>query len=224
MFVKNMIMKKFLMFMAIMIAVVSLSSCNSFENKTKNKAENSLENSAKNSLENKAKKQLHTTIKEVARNPKTYKITNEKVIFSNDSMCTISFIGRGQNGFGGYSSSKMEYTVTKLRKSDLHKDGRTTYCETLLNMENEFERDCSIKKEIYNIDNGLLNVSSKKLYNKFIKKGMSKEDAKSNYLYRIAIINLTFGEGREIGGNGWCPSPLYQLSVSEDLSYPQTHF
>ena len=43
-----MIMKKVLMFMAIMIAVVSLSSCNSFEDKTKN----SLENKAKNSLEN----------------------------------------------------------------------------------------------------------------------------------------------------------------------------
>ena len=215
-----MIMKKVLMFMAIMIAVVSLSSCNSFEDKAKN----SLENKVEDSFENKAKKQLHATMKEVARNPKTYKITNEKVIFSSDSMCTISFVGSGQNGFGGYSSSKMEYTFIKVRKSDLHKDGRTTYCETLLNMENQFERMLSMKEEIYNIDNGLLDVSSKKLYNKFIKKGMSKEDAKSNYLYSIAIINLTFGEGREIGGNGWCPSPLYQVSVSEYLSYPQTHF
>ena len=155
-------------------------------------------------------------MKEVARNPETYKITNEKVIFSSDSMCTISFVGSGQNGFGRYSTSRMEYTVVKC------KDDK--YCETLLNMENQFERMLSIKEEIYNIDNGSLDVSSKKLYNKFIKKGMSKEDAKSNYLYSIAIINLTFGEGREIGGNGWCPSPLYQVSVSEYLSYPQTHF
>lgn len=51
MFVKNMIMKKILMFMAIMIAVVSLSSCNSFEDKAKN----SLENKAEDSFENKAK-------------------------------------------------------------------------------------------------------------------------------------------------------------------------
>ena len=35
MFVKNMIMKKVLMFMAIMIAVVSFSSCNSLEDKAK---------------------------------------------------------------------------------------------------------------------------------------------------------------------------------------------
>ena len=47
MFVKNMIMKKILMFMAIMIAVVSLSSCNSFENKAKNSLENETENVAK---------------------------------------------------------------------------------------------------------------------------------------------------------------------------------
>lgn len=47
MFVKNMIMKKILMFMAIMIAVVSLSSCNSLEDKAKNSLENETENVAK---------------------------------------------------------------------------------------------------------------------------------------------------------------------------------
>ena len=46
-----MIMKKVLMFMAIMIAVVSLSSCNSFDDK------------AKKSLENKAKEQLMAALK-----------------------------------------------------------------------------------------------------------------------------------------------------------------
>ena len=40
-------MKKILMFMAIMIAVISLSSCNSFENKAKNSLENETENVAK---------------------------------------------------------------------------------------------------------------------------------------------------------------------------------
>ena len=40
-------MKKVLMFMAIMIAVISLSSCNSFENKAKNSLENETENVAK---------------------------------------------------------------------------------------------------------------------------------------------------------------------------------
>lgn len=38
-------MKKILMFMAIVISVVSLSSCNSFENKAKNSLENEVEDS-----------------------------------------------------------------------------------------------------------------------------------------------------------------------------------
>ena len=40
-------MKKILMFMAIMIAVVSLSSCDSLEDKAKNSLENETENVAK---------------------------------------------------------------------------------------------------------------------------------------------------------------------------------
>lgn len=201
--------------MAIMIAVVSISSCNSFENKEKN------------SLENKAKEQLHATMKELARNPETYKITNEKVIFSSDSMCTISFVGSGQNGLGRYSTSRMEYTIVKC------KDDK--YCETLLNMENQFERMLSIKEEIYNIDNdfpfdspnGNLFIDSKmqmSCYYDYIKDGMSKEDAKTKDLYvRAMAILFTIG-GREIGGNSWGPAHFYQIKVSEDLSYPQAHF
>ena len=210
-----MIMKKVLMFMAIMIAVVSLSSCNSFEDK------------AKKSLENKAKEQLHVTMKELARNPETYKIENEKVIFSSDSMCTISFVGSGQNGLGRYSTSRMEYTIVKC------KDDK--YCETLLNMENQFERMLSIKEEIYNIDNdfpfdspnGNLFIDSEmqmSCYYDYIKDGMSKEDAKTKDLYvRAMAILFTIG-GREIGGNSWGPAHFYQIKVSEDLSYPQAHF
>ena len=40
-----MIMKNILMLMAIMAAVISLSSCNSFENKAKNSLENEVEDS-----------------------------------------------------------------------------------------------------------------------------------------------------------------------------------
>lgn len=170
-------MKKILMFMAIMVAVVTLSSCNSFEKK--------------------AKKQLRDTMEELAKNPETYKITNEKIVFSNDSMCTISFIGRGQNGFGGYNSSKMEYTLIKLPKDD---KGETTYCEALLDMEDRKDRRNSIKETINDIDKGFLYGSSKDVYNEFIKKGMNKEDAKANYLYFQAMINATIN-GREIDNN-----------------------
>ena len=165
------------MFMAIMIAVVSLSSCNS--------------------LEKKAKRQLRDTMEELAKNPETFKITNEKVVFSNDSMCTISFIGRGQNVFGGYNSSKMEYTFIKLAKDD---EGKTTYCEALLDMETKKDRRNSIKEAISDVDKGFLYGSSKAVYDEFIKKGMSKEDAKANYLYFQAVVNSAIN-GREIENN-----------------------
>lgn len=174
---KRKVMKKILAYMAIIIAVISLSSCNS--------------------LEKKAKRQLRDTMEELAKNPETFKITNEKVVFSNDSMCTISFIGRGQNGFGGYNSSKMEYTFIKLAKDD---EGKTTYCEALLDMENQKDRRNSIKETINDVDKGFLYGSSKAVYDDFIKKGMSKEDAKANYLYFQAMVNTAIN-GREIDNN-----------------------
>lgn len=174
---KRKVMKKILAYMAIIIAVISLSSCNS--------------------LEKKAKRQLRDTMEELAKNPETFKITNEKVVFSNDSMCTISFIGRGQNGFGGYNSSKMEYTFIKLAKDD---EGETTYCEALLDMESQKDRRNSIKEAINDVDKGFLYGSSKAVYDEFIKKGMSKEDAKANYLYFQAMVNTAIN-GREIDNN-----------------------
>ena len=201
-----MIMKKILMFMAIMIAVVSLSSCNSFENKAKN----SLENEVEDSFENKAKKQLHATMKEVARNPYTDKITNEKVIFSNDSMCTISFIYKEYDDsnlgrcLGRYSQSKCEYTLVKLRKDPV------IYSSIFLRVEDlDYESEISIQKTIDYINNGfphdlLEDVLEgdvfkllKKTYNDNIKKGMSKEDAKANCLYIRAIANSDT-DGKEI--------------------------
>ena len=183
-----MIMKKVLMFMAIMIAVVSLSSCNSFEDK--------------------AKKRLRAKIEEVAKNPETFKIINEKVIFSNDSMCTISFIGSGQNSLGGYNSSEKEYTLIKFPKT--YKGG-TTYGESLLDMEDQMERRMSIQEAINEIDNDSLDDSQndylsiglkqlkKSVYDYYCtKKGMSKEDAKANYLYIRTIVNLSAIHGKEI--------------------------
>ena len=214
-----MIMKKILMLMAITAAVISLSSCNSFENKAKN----SLENEVEDSFENKAKKQLHATMKEVARNPYTDKITNEKVIFSNDSMCTISFIYKEYDDsnlgrcLGRYSQSKCEYTLVKLRKDPVI-EKTTIYSSIFLRVEDlDYESEISIQKTIDYINNGfphdlLEDVLEgdvfkllKKTYNDNIKKGMSKEDAKANCLYIRAIANsdtygkeITYTDGKEI--------------------------
>ena len=69
-----------------------------------------------NSFENGAKNTMHNTIKELAKNPDTYKLSNEEVVVSNDSLVIIHCIGKGQNGFGGWSSSRIEYIYILTKK------------------------------------------------------------------------------------------------------------
>ena len=228
-------MKKTLMFMAIMIAVVSLSSCGSLENNedclysykylAKNKPYNYKSSSNLESLlgrtnkiieplniYNKAKKQLYDYNKaknqlddynKAKKQLDDYNITNEKVIVLNDSMCTISFIdGRYNSNFELYSQSRIEYTLVKLRKGPVK--GTTIYSSMFLNV--DYESKKSIQKTIDYIDNGISHSLQedvlddymfkllKKTYNDNIKKGMSKEDAKANCLYLMAIANSdTYG-------------------------------
>ena len=221
--------------MAIMIAVVSLSSCGSLENNedclysykssTKNKPYNYKSSSNLESLlgrtnkiieplniYNKAKKQLYDYIKakkqlydynKAKKQLDDYNITNEKVIVLNDSMCTISFIdGRYNSNFELYSQSRIEYTLVKLRKGPVK--GTTIYSSMFLNV--DYESKKSIQKTIDYIDNGISHSLQedvledymfkllKKTYDDNIKKGMSKEDAKANCLYLMAIANSdTYG-------------------------------
>ena len=228
-------MKKILMLMSIMIAVVSLSSCGSLENNedclysykssTKNKPYNYKSSSNLESLlgrtnkiieplniYNKAKKQLYDYIKakkqlydynKAKKQLDDYNITNEKVIVLNDSMCTISFIdGRYNSNFELYSQSRIEYTLVKLRKGPVK--GTTIYSSMFLNV--DYESKKSIQKTSDYIDNGISHSLQedvledymfkllKKTYDDNIKKGMSKEDAKANCLYLMAIANSdTYG-------------------------------
>ena len=183
-------MKKILMLMAIMAAVISLSSCISLGNIPDSlfilrKAEETLyENDSDN-------------------------IINKKIIFLNDSMCTISLIYKDYDDsnlgrcLGRYSTSRMEYTFVKLRNGPVK--GTTIYSSMFLDV--DYESEISIQKTIDYINNGfphdlLEDVLEddvfkllKKTYNDNIKKGMSKEDAKANCLYIRAMANSdTYGK------------------------------
>ena len=201
-------MKKILMLMAIMAAVISLSSCNSFENKAKNSLENEVEDSL--FILRKAEEILY-------EQNDSNNIINKKIIFLNDSMCTISFIYKEYDDsnlgrcLGQYSQSKCEYTLVKLRKDPV------IYSSIFLDVDVDYESEKSIQKTIDYINNGfphdlLEDVLEgdvfkllKKTYNDNIKKGMSKEDAKANCLYIRAIANsdtdgkeITYTDGKEI--------------------------
>ena len=201
-----MIMKKILMLMAIMAAVISLSSCNSFENKAKNSLENEVEDSLGNIPDSlfilrKAEETLYENDSD--------NIINKKIIFLNDSMCTISFVYKCYDDsnlgrcLGRYSQSKCEYTLVKLRKGPVK--GTTIYSSIFLPVNCESKK--SIQKTIDYIDNGFPhNLQEdvlegymfkllKEKYDNYIKNGMSKEDAKANCLYIRAMDNSdTFGK------------------------------
>ena len=201
-------MKKILMLMAIMAAVISLSSCNSFENKAKNSLENEVEDSLGNIPDSlfilrKAEETLYENDSD--------NIINKKIIFLNDSMCTISFIYKDYDDSNlgryleRYSQSKFEYTFVKLRKGPVK--GTTIYSSIFLPVNYESVSIKSIQKTIDYIDNGFpRNLQKdvlegdvfkllKKTYNDNIKKGMSKEDAKANCLYIRAMANSdTYGK------------------------------
>ena len=119
-------------------------------------------------------------------------------------MCTISFINKRYNNsnFELYSQSRIEYTLVKLRKGPVK--GTTIYSSMFLNV--DYESKKSIQKTIDYIDNGISHSLQedvledymfkllKKTYDDNIKKGMSKEDAKANCLYLMAIANSdTYG-------------------------------
>ena len=198
--------------MAIVISVVSLSSCSLFEDKAKN----SLENEVEDSLDKMPDSLFILHKAEEALRDSCY--TSKKIIFLNDSMCTISFIYKkyDDSNLGRclrqYSQLKYEYTLVKLPKDPIIET--TIYSSIFLPV--YYENEKSIQKTIDYIDNGfprnlqdvldgyMLKIL-KKTYNDNIKKGMSKEDAKANCLYIRAMDNsdtfgneITYTDGKEI--------------------------
>lgn len=65
--------------------------------------------SCSNDIEKNAEIQMKKTMEELAKNPESLKISNIEVAYKSDSLCILNFIAKGQNGFGGYSSSHNEY-------------------------------------------------------------------------------------------------------------------
>lgn len=65
--------------------------------------------SCKSGIEKKAEKQLRSTMLELAKNPDTFDITDMETRYCTDSLCIIQCRTKGQNGFGGYSTSIIEY-------------------------------------------------------------------------------------------------------------------
>lgn len=68
-----------------------------------------------NGLEKKAKEHLNEWVEEFAHNPETFKLRKIDVVYSNDSVCIIHYIAKGENRLGGFTSSHMEYVFVRMR-------------------------------------------------------------------------------------------------------------
>lgn len=113
-------MKKLLFVLS--ACMVLLSSCHSFERE--------------------AHHALRDEIKATAKNPDSYKISDEETIFQKDSMVVISFVGNGENGYGGRTSNRYEYIYGYVAK-----DEKKAYLR-------EVESNDGIASTIKNIEQG----------------------------------------------------------------------
>ncbi len=62
-----------------------------------------------NGIERKAKETMRNTAKELAKDPSAVKLTNEEILFSNDSLCVINVDITGKNSFDKEVTDNMEY-------------------------------------------------------------------------------------------------------------------
>ena len=99
-------MKKILMFMAIMIAVVFFASCSS---KTKEQPKPKEIPFVVQTKEN-----LKKWIDNNAINPEDFKISNYQVVWKTDSLCVINFRAIGENGFVGHVRNEFQYFNIKV--------------------------------------------------------------------------------------------------------------
>ena len=135
-------------------------------------------------LEGEAKKQMEETMKELAKDPSSIQISNVETKFNNDSICILHFKFSGKNGFGGVSSSEIEYIyLTHTR------DGNKTKWEAVRKLD-EKKSVLSQAKEDYQEKKWetVRNIRNKNL---------SDEDKKAWYIHLVASLDMIFN-GREI--------------------------
>ena len=162
-------MKKILLFMAVLAVAMCMVSCDSFEDK--------------------AKKQMYKTMRELAKDEESLKISQVKVCISNDSLCVIHFIAKARNGFGGYSVGSYEYVYVK----DIEKD----ICyENIKELETPKDRKYSLERTYKDLIDGTDEIT-KEARDEVIKKGESVQNAALKFTYDMALIGCKY-DGREI--------------------------
>lgn len=138
--------------------------------------------SCSNRFETKAKKQMEQTMNELAKDPSSLQVSNVETVFSNDSICIFHFKSSGKNGFGGVSSSKMEYIYLTWTKAD----GKLVTYETVIKLDDKPSILKTARKDYLD----------KSLEPEYVKE-LSDNDRKAWHIHFAACLYMIAG-GREV--------------------------
>ena len=141
------------------------------------------------SIEGKAKKQLKQTIEEVMKNPDTFKMKNEKVLISDDSLFVMTFNGIGENSYGGHTNQKYEYIYLKNET----KDKGIEYMEYI----GDANDKTSVSEMYKKYTKHEADISEMQLIEVFMKEGKTEEEAIIMQTYMTALIKCIMN-GRTI--------------------------
>ncbi|MCD8296946.1 MAG: hypothetical protein LUC88_05175 [Prevotella sp.] len=131
---------------------------------------------AKQKVENNAKKAMENLIKEIVKDPKSLKISEKEIVFSDDSLCIIHVNVKAKNGFGADVESKMEYIYllsndTAYESIEDVKDNCIYVTEEDYNKKKDSQiyKDLEYKQGLYYLSSIYLNTSGRKVGDKEFK-------------------------------------------------------
>ncbi|MBR2153965.1 MAG: hypothetical protein IJ901_05060 [Bacteroidaceae bacterium] len=141
--------------------------------------------SCSNGVEKDAKQQMEKTMKELAKDPSSAKISDVKTMFANDSLCILHFRFSAKNGFGAMRTSLCEYIYLV---HDRH-SGNEKRRESVIDLDDKDSRSVlDIARDHY--DEKFLETDSIS--------SLKNEDRKAWHIYMAANMHMIFG-GRTVG-------------------------
>lgn len=143
-----------------------------------------LTTSCSNGVESDAKQQMEKTMKELAKDPSSAKISDVKTLFFNDSLCILHFNFSAKNGFGAMRTSLIEYVYLV---QDRHSD-KEIRRESVINLDKDEKSVLDIARGYY--EERFLETDSIA--------SLKDKDRKAWHIYMAANIHMILG-GRTIG-------------------------
>lgn len=129
-------------------------------------------------------------IKDSAKNPESFSVSDEKIVYSNDSICVIDFVGKGENGLGALRTADYEYVFLRSNKE------KNEYSECLLELEGK-SKEASIGQLVKRFKEGNLLDYEKIVFDIGKEKGQS-DDQILESLVQIFALTAVMAKGHKV--------------------------